>query len=262
MSPAGKPYFGDFGKRRPVKGGLEAVSRRGGFGRSWWGREFVRTVDLIADKGRMARGRSYARSGQVLSLDISAGFVTGEVQGSQIHPFTARVAIPVLDEEHIVALTDQVREAPGSVSTLAGGKVPQILGPALLPSGPSELQFDCTCPDVGWPCKHAAAIAYLTAERIDEDPLQILRLRGVEFETLMDGIADPGRGSDGPEEWDSSDWFGDRGRLPALPRPEPRPAVDDLDPGLLRRAFRALCEDERELEGKVAELRRLYGRLG
>ncbi|NLE81368.1 MAG: hypothetical protein GX610_17640 [Rhodococcus sp.] len=255
------PYFEQFGKRRPVKGGLAAQSRRGGFGRSWWGREFVAIIDLIADKGRMARGRSYARSGQVLSLEIGAGLVSGEVQGSQIHPFTATVLVPTLDETRIAALTEQVRKAPGSLSTLAGGKVPQFLGPALLPSGPSDLQFDCTCPDVGWPCKHAAALAYLMAERIDEDPLQILTLRGVDLDALIESVADPEGAPGDPMNLDWADWFGDRARLPSLPRPEARPAIDDLDPGLLRRAFRSMCEDEHQLEEAIRELKGLYRRL-
>lgn len=261
MSPRESgPYFEQFGKPRRVKGGVSARSRRGGFGRSWWGREFVAIIDLIADKGRMARGRGYARAGQVLALDITPGAVTGEVQGSQIHPFSATVSIPVLDDVRIAALTEQVRKAPGSLSALAGGNVPQFLGPALLPSGPSDLQFDCTCPDIGWPCKHAAALAYLTAERIDEDPLQILTLRGVDLDDLMDGVVDSGTSGEAAE-LDTADWFGDRVRLPSLPRPEPRAAVDDLDPGLLRRAFRSMIEDEHELEDKIRELKGLYGRM-
>lgn len=249
------PDFRQYTQRRPVAGGVEARSRRGAFGRTWWGRELVDIIELLADKGRMARGRSYARTGQVISLEISRGSVTGEVQGSQIHPFIATVWIEPLDGDQIAELAALVRREPGSLAMLAGGGVPEILGPLLLPSGPSALHFDCTCPDDGWPCKHAAAVAYLTTERIDEDPLRILALRGVDLDMLIEGVGD------GDAEVDFEDWFGDRIRLPALPKVAFRAAVDDLDSMLLRAAFRAMSADEREVDAGIRDLKSIYERL-
>ncbi|MFZ2177700.1 MAG: SWIM zinc finger family protein [Rhodococcus sp. (in: high G+C Gram-positive bacteria)] len=246
------PYFGQYTKRRPVAGGLEARSKRGSFGRTWWGRELVDIIEFVADKGRMSRGRSYARSGQVISLDIRSGKVTGEVQGSQLQPFVATVSIDPLDESEIAELVALVRRQPGSLAMLAGGDVPDILGPLLLPSGSSALDYDCTCPDDGWPCKHAAAVAYLTTERIDENPLEILTLRGVSLEALIDRVGGEESGSD------TGDWFGDATRLPALPDVPFRPAIDDLDPLLLRKAVRSVSEDEREVNATVEEMTALY----
>ena len=35
---------------------------------------------------------------------------------------------------------------------------------------PGDLIPDCSCPDNGYPCKHAAALCYQTARLLDEDP--------------------------------------------------------------------------------------------
>ncbi|MFD0508213.1 SWIM zinc finger family protein [Streptomyces chiangmaiensis] len=47
----------------------------------------------------------------------------------------------------------------------------------LLPE-PSELDPECSCPDWGYPCKHAAALCYATAVHLDDDPFWLFTLRG------------------------------------------------------------------------------------
>ncbi|NEW47596.1 hypothetical protein GV789_24615, partial [Nocardia cyriacigeorgica] len=93
--------FREFGPRRPVSGGVEARSRRGAFGRTAWGRAFIDAVERMAEPGRLSRGRSYARSGQVVSYRIERGAVVGEVQGSQPRPFTATCTIRLLRPEEV-----------------------------------------------------------------------------------------------------------------------------------------------------------------
>ncbi len=52
------------------------------------------------------------------------------------------------------------------------------VGLDLLP-GPGELQPRCSCPDFADPCKHAAAVCYLVADALDDDPFGVLLLRGL-----------------------------------------------------------------------------------
>ena len=140
------------------------------------------------------------------------------------------------------------------LAEIVSGSVPQQLGPLLLPQTASELDFDCTCPDPGWPCKHVAAVALLTAEEIDERPLGILTLRGVDLDTLIAGVErEPAEITD--------DLYGDRRDLPDLPAVEFRPAPDDLDPLLLRKALRETAADEREVAAGLRDLDAAYRRL-
>ncbi|MET8651214.1 MULTISPECIES: SWIM zinc finger family protein [Nocardia] len=245
-----------YGKRRPVDGGVSARSRRGGFGRTWWGKALIDAVEAMAEPGRLARGRTYARSGQVVSYRIEPGAVTAEVQGSQPRPFTAVFTVRPLREEELALLIETIRTAPGMLAEIASGALPSGLGPHLLPTTAADLDFTCTCPDPGWPCKHVAAVCYLLAERLDERPREILTLRGLDLDTLIGGIERD------PQPTVSDDPYGDRVTLPDLPTPEFRPAADDLDPVILRRALRMLAEDESSAAAGLRELRALYDVLG
>lgn len=253
MSPA--PDFSGYGKRRPVRGGVEPRSRRGSFARTWWGRAFLAAVEEVADAGRLSRGRTYARSGQVVSYHVEPGAVAAEVQGSQPRPFTSVLTLRVLRDERLDELIDRVRSTPGMLAQLASGALPQELGPLLLPTTAAELDFSCTCPDDGWPCKHVAALCYIVAERLDETPALMLTLRGLDLDTLIRGVQD----DDGPTV--SDDLYGENVVLPDLPTPQFHPAIEDLDPVPLRQALRMTSEDEAVAETGLRELRALYRAL-
>lgn len=233
---------------------VETRTKRGSIGRSWWSKELISTMEQVADKARLTRGRAYARSGPVVSMRIEPGAAVGEVQGSQLRPFTSTVTVRRLDDDAIDELIREVRASPGMLARLAGGVLPEELGSLLLPRRAGELDFDCTCPDDGWPCKHAAAVAYLLAEHIDEKPLAVLALRGVDLTTLIGGVDDAAA-------TDTGDFYGEDTELPDLPAERFRPAIEDLDPMLLRRALRAGGTDEAVVIRAMTDLEDLYRRL-
>ncbi|MBY6413985.1 SWIM zinc finger family protein [Rhodococcus sp. BP-252] len=247
--------FSQYGKRRQAKGGIEARNKRGAFGQTWWGRHFVTAMEELADPGRIARGRTYARGGQVLNLGVERGQIYGEVQGSQLEPFSASVMVDPLSSGQIDALVDRVSSNPGMLAELASNAIPQALASTLLPHDKGQLDFDCTCPDDGWPCKHAAALMYIAAEHIDASATTILTLRGVDLDQLIEGVGEA------EVEVGTDDWFGDEMEFPALPKPDFAPAVDDLDMMVLRRALRSTGSEEHEVTRGVEDLKAFYRRL-
>ncbi|MGO4203933.1 SWIM zinc finger family protein [Rhodococcus sp. TAF43] len=259
MSPRdGRPDFRGFGPRLRVVGGVEAQSKRGAFARGWWGRALTEVLERAGDTGRLSRGRTYARGGQVVALHIAPGRVTGEVQGSQIAPFTSVLTLRTLDDDEVAAFVETVRSTPGMLAALASGAVPQELAPMLLPGSSGELDFDCTCPDPGWPCKHVAAVAYLLAERVDHDPLTMLALRGLDLDTLIRSVG----GEDEQPPAGADDYFGDGAHLPELPAVEYCAATDDLDPALLRKVLQADTDDPSEVVSALRDLGACYRALG
>ncbi|MFR9753456.1 hypothetical protein ACL02S_20815 [Nocardia sp. 004] len=248
------PFFdyAEYGKKLPVRGGAEARSRRGAFGRSWWGRALVESVERRAEPGRLTRGRNYARSGQVVNYRIESGAVTAEVQGSQPSPFTAVFLVRVLRADEVGVLLETIRSAPGMLAEIASGALPSELGPLLLPATAADLDFSCTCPDPSLLCKHVAAVCYLLAERLDENPQELLTLRGLDLDTLISGIEREAR----PVV--TTDPYGDNLVLPALPSVEYRPAIKDLDSTLLRKALRMTAADEPTAAAGLRELTALY----
>jgi uncharacterized Zn finger protein len=200
--------FQDFGRPVRVDGGLRARSSRGAIGKSWWSRRFLDVLESFALGSRLTRGRSYARAGQVLSLEIKPGTVTASVQGSRPKPYRVTIGLapfPALIWAKVeVTLAEQ---ALYSARLLAGELPPELeqvfadVGTPLFPAELRDLDLACSCPDWQVPCKHLAATFYLLAESFDADPFQILRWRGRDREGLLSRLrelraADPGSSAD------------------------------------------------------------------
>ena len=66
---------------------------RGSVARTWWSKRFLAVLEQIGVGGRMARGRAYARQGQIISLDVDAGGAVAAVQGSRPRPYAVRVGV-------------------------------------------------------------------------------------------------------------------------------------------------------------------------
>ena len=104
-----------------AEGGLHTRNRRGQIGETWWSRRFLEAVESALLGGRLARGRAYARRGQVFALDIATGLISASVQGSRPTPYKVRVAMPVVrDEEWERIFVSLASRASYCASMLAG----------------------------------------------------------------------------------------------------------------------------------------------
>ena len=76
--------FFKYKKPRETKCGIKSRTARGhAYGSNWWSRRWVEIMEQCIDSGRLARGKSYARKGQVVNIHIEPGLVTAFVQGSR-----------------------------------------------------------------------------------------------------------------------------------------------------------------------------------
>ncbi|WP_028804461.1 SWIM zinc finger family protein [Streptomyces sp. 142MFCol3.1] len=155
------------------------------FAATWWGRAWVDALEASTlDAGRLSRGRTYARKGMVGPVTATPGMLRAEVEGSAPRPYDAAVRLRVLTDAQWDALLDAIAAQAGRTAALLDGEMPADLaddaraaGIPLLPE-PAELDPECSCPDWGYPCKHAAALCYATATHLDDDPFRLLALRG------------------------------------------------------------------------------------
>ncbi|HCU94727.1 MAG TPA: hypothetical protein DHU96_19280 [Actinobacteria bacterium] len=177
---------------RAVEGGLKARSTRGAIGQTWWSSRFIAVLEGIGLGSRLQRGRSYARKGQVISLDLAAGMVSSLVQGSRSRPYRVRIGITAFGKPEWAKLERALAENAWYAAKLLAGEMPEDieevfggLGLSLFPAAAGELSMDCSCPDWEVPCKHIAAVFYLLAEAFDDDPFSILAWRGRERDTLL-----------------------------------------------------------------------------
>ena len=92
-------YYRDFFPRstpRAAKGGIKAQTKRGAFGSSWWAKRWIEVLESFNIGARLSRGRSYARQGQVLSIEVDKGKVAAQVQGSRPEPYAIKIAVKTL----------------------------------------------------------------------------------------------------------------------------------------------------------------------
>jgi uncharacterized Zn finger protein len=185
-------WFPRSGPALPVEGGLKARTARGPIAQTWWSRRFVAVLEGIGLGGRMQRGRTYARKGQVISLDLVPGLVTAQVQGSRPDPYQVRIGITVFGEPEWAALERELAASAWYSAALLSGEMPEDIEEvfaahdlSLFPAAAHELSMDCSCPDFEVPCKHLAAVFYLLAESFDDDPFRILAWRGRDREELL-----------------------------------------------------------------------------
>ena len=177
--------------------------KRQGFGATWWGRAWVRALEGRArlDANRLPRGRSYARENRVRDLVVGPGGVRASVQGRQRTPYAVQLGVREFTADEWDAVTGAIAAKAGHAAALFAGELhPEILDDAasvgvhLLPEV-GELEPSCTCPDFADPCKHAAAVCYLVADVLDDDPFELFHLRGRDRRSLLAAVRAARRGS-------------------------------------------------------------------
>ncbi|MFL6143313.1 MAG: SWIM zinc finger family protein [Labedaea sp.] len=228
----------DYEKSGPIRvdNGIRARSKRGAIGSSWWSRRFVDVLESLDLGSRLASGRAYARSGQVLGLQVTAGSVAASVQGSRAEPYRLSIGLRVIWPAQWERVERAIAAQAIFNAKLLAGDLPEDLeqvfdelGLALFPRTAEELAMECSCPDHSVPCKHIAATLYLLAEAFDDDPFLLLAWRGRNKAELLASLR--GREAstvDGPARspWDAlraepaptldecvADYFSCRGRL-------------------------------------------------
>ena len=188
--------FPTWERRSPIRSdqGIQARGQRGGIGKRWWSTRWIAVLaDLSHDGGaRLARGRGYARQGQVLQVEEERGGIRALVQGSRARPYEVGIRLASHAIGKRSAVLDALAAEAGHLASILTGELTEAVAEAfaaaeapLFPTASDDLELRCSCPDPVSPCKHVAAVQYLFAERLDDDPLLLLRLRGWDVDALL-----------------------------------------------------------------------------
>lgn len=180
---------------REAKGGIKAQSETGEFGKNWWAKRWIRAMERLVPAARLQRGQSYARSGQVLSLDEIPGGISAKVQGSRTRPYKVNIQVAPLNAETWEKVLDVLSDQAIFAAQLLAGQMPSNIeeafaaaGASLFPNQRGDLSSECSCPDWANPCKHIAATHYILGDRFDEDPFLLFRMRGRSQQEILDGL--------------------------------------------------------------------------
>jgi uncharacterized Zn finger protein len=193
----------------------------GSFGESWWAKRWIAVLESFNIGARLDRGRSYARRGQVISIEVDKGMVNAKVQGSRPRPYDVIIKVKTLSKVEWKKLAGVLGQEAFFAAKLLAGEMPrnieevfQAAGLSLFPGKTKDLQTECSCPDWSNPCKHIAAVFYLLGEEFDRDPFLIFKMRGISREELIARI-----GNKAPAKEKSR-------QAKASPKPEGKPTMD------------------------------------
>ncbi|WP_406676298.1 SWIM zinc finger family protein [Neomoorella carbonis] len=168
------------------------MAARRNFGSNWWARRWLDVLESFGWASRLQRGRTYARRGNVLSIELAPGMVNAKVQGSRPRPYNVMIKITPLSDAEWNRVIEVLASKAAFAARLLAGEMPEDIETAftgvslsLFPCAAREIVTSCSCPDWANPCKHIAAVYYLLGEKFDSDPFLLFLLRGREKEAII-----------------------------------------------------------------------------
>ena len=157
---------------------------------TYWGKAWCDHLERLSDfVSRLPRGRTYARNGSVIDLQIKKGKIEAIVSGSEI--YTISIAIDTLAKGLWSRLKAECSRSIASLIDLLQGRFDQGVMQRLahptegLFPRPTEIKFKCSCPDWAGLCKHLAAVLYGVGNRLDASPELLFTLRSVDHLELV-----------------------------------------------------------------------------
>src|SRR5256712_7861064 len=119
--------WGYYEPSRPIRvqGGIKTKKEYGQIGETWWSKRWIAVLESFNMGTRLTRGRSYARQGQVISIDVEPGMVKAKVQGSQPRPYNVKIRLEPLTDEDWDKVTEAMASQAIFAAKLLAGEMPQ-----------------------------------------------------------------------------------------------------------------------------------------
>jgi uncharacterized Zn finger protein len=157
---------------------------------TFWGKAWCENLERYSDfANRLPRGRTYARNGSVIDLQIAPGQVQALVSGSSIYEVEVKIT-PVSKSRWKSICRDCAGSIDSLVELLQGRLSERVMericreNTGLFPA-PKEIEFSCSCPDWAFMCKHIAAVLYGIGARLDRQPDLLFRLHKLDENELV-----------------------------------------------------------------------------
>lgn len=158
--------------------------------KTFWGKSWCDNLEAYSDfENRLPRGRTYARNGSIIDLQITTGRVKAQVMGSELYQVIIEI-VPMPTSKW----QELVKACAGKIDSLIEllqGKFSKAVmemmtqkEKGLFPK-PKEISMNCSCPDYAGMCKHVAATLYGVGAILDSKPEWLFDLRHVNHVDLL-----------------------------------------------------------------------------
>ncbi len=159
---------------------------------AWWGTRWLQLLSSFGFKQRLDKGRELAQAGGVGPLVLGAGAVDSEVRDATGTPYAVAIRVEPLPEKVFDLAVRVLAGRASFTASLLSGRLPEEIdivfaaaGGDLLPDEAGALGHRCSCREEPAPCRHAAAVHWALADRLDRDPFLVFLLRGKTREELL-----------------------------------------------------------------------------
>ncbi|MDR2461419.1 MAG: SWIM zinc finger family protein, partial [Deltaproteobacteria bacterium] len=163
--------------------------------KTFWGQSWCQHFEKMADfENRLPRGRTYARNGSLVHLELSPGGIYSLVAGSDV--YEVKINIKALEPDRWEDIKNQCHgKIVTMIDLLRGQFSKEVMAVVCHPKNglfprPDEITYSCSCPDFADLCKHVAAVFYGIGNRLDTSPELIFHLRQVDPLELLTVKAD------------------------------------------------------------------------
>ena len=158
------------------------------YGSTWWGQQWLNSLANIDNANRLPRGKTYANTGKVRSVEIQTNLIEAKVQGSAPRPYKIKIKIPLFTQADKDTLVEEAARNPVLVAKLLNRELPNDMlhfaerkGIKVFPRTWKDFDMSCSCPDYAVPCKHLASVIYTVANEIDRNPFMVFEVHGLDL---------------------------------------------------------------------------------
>lgn len=158
------------------------------FGKTWWGQQWLNSLNNIDYSNRLPRGSSYANKGAVEKITIKNNIINAKVKGSRPKPYNVDIILPPFFDPELGEFLKKVAQRPVIISKMLNRELdPEVLnlaessGLKVFPKQWTDFKMQCSCPDWAVPCKHLAAVIYKLSAEIDNNPFLVFTLHQVDL---------------------------------------------------------------------------------
>ena len=110
------------------------------YGISPWGKWFIDVLDSYQMGERLNRGRTYANTGKVLSLEFDGGRAVAKVKGNYRPFYRVEICFPPLKEAEEVY--KMIENDPSLLARIASGELPETFLKKLIDKGIAKEETD------------------------------------------------------------------------------------------------------------------------
>ncbi len=162
---------------------------------SWWARHWLRALGQWLDAQRLAKGGKYVEQNYPSKLNINAGSIVAHIKGATLQPYQIHIEIDTFGDKEWERALDAMFQQAGYAAQLLNDEMPpdievvfRSVGLALFPDARSDLRSHCSCGSPIVPCEHVAGVYHLLAQRLDQDPFLLFRMRGRTRDQVLSGF--------------------------------------------------------------------------